>query len=85
MVARCFPCFCVQGVFVLGSRGRDRDLPYQRAGPFLMWGIAGFFREKGFERYLDYVSAGEIGDVPLLSEEEETEVSCVFWGLSEHL
>ena len=85
MVARCFPHFCLQGVFVLDARGRDRASPYQWDGPFLMWAVARLVGEKSFERCPDYVSTGDIGDVSMLGEEEETEVSCVFWGLSEHL
>ena len=49
-----------------------------------MRGVARLVREKGFERCPDYVSVGEIEDVPLLvEEEEEIEVSCVFLGLSD--
>ena len=82
---RYFPCSCPQGVFALDARECDRVSPCQRAGPSLMRGVARLVGERDFERRPAYVSAGEIGDVPLSDEEEENEASYVFRGLSENL
>ena len=80
-----FPCFYFQGVFILGAGGRGHVSLYQRVDFSPTRGDAQFVRKRGFVRHPVCVSTREIGDVPLIGEEEKTGASCVFWGLSEHL
>ena len=78
MVARCFPRSCLQGVFILEARSRDRSFSHRQVVPSPKRVVARVVGVTSFEIYHDYGSAEEIGDVTLLVGEGDIEVSCVF-------